>query len=187
MATAAPCRAGAAAAAAPAVDRADERRGGAAADKPRTGPDGLAGPARRDRRLPALQAGAVAHEPGLRRRQPRRGSGVRGRGARRRRGRAGRAVRGQGGPAADQDDRGDGLFARRRLHLQRPQVPPARQPQPGARRGGELRAVPQAPARRDPAAHDRRAREVRRPVPAARRHADHAAARRLPQLRRASR
>ena len=30
--------------------------------------------------------------------------------------------------SSDQDDRGDGLRAGRRLHLQRPQVPPARQP-----------------------------------------------------------
>jgi DNA polymerase len=37
---------------------------------------------------------------------------------------------GKAGPAADQDDRGDGVFARRRLHLQRAQVPPAGQPQP---------------------------------------------------------
>ena len=47
----------------------------------------------------------------------------------------GGAVRRHGRAAAHQDDRGDGLRARRRLHLQHPQMPAARQPQPRARRG----------------------------------------------------
>ena len=81
---------------------------------------------------------------------------------------------GKAGQLLDEDDRGDGLRPRRRLHLQRPQVPPARQPQPRARRGGQLRAVLEEAAGRDPAADDRRAGEVRRAVPAARRDADRA-------------
>ena len=132
-------------------------------DRGRTSPArpvGARGPAARprgDRRLPALPlcaGGRTEHR--LRRRQPAGAPRVRGRGAGRRRRSAGRALRRQGGPAADQDDRGDGLRARGRLHLQRHQVPPARQPQPRARRGRGLRAVLEEAARGAAPAHDRR-------------------------------
>ena len=74
---------------------------------------------------------------------PRRRPDVRRRGAGRRRGHARRAVRRPRRPAADRHHRArDGARARRRLYLQRHQVPPARQSQSRARRGRRVRAVP---------------------------------------------
>ncbi len=48
-----------------------------------------------------------------------------------------------------------------RLHRERDQVPAARQPQPGAGRSRDVRAVPGPADRHDPPARDRRARHVR--------------------------
>ena len=77
---------------------------------------------------------------------------VRRRGAGRRRGRAGRPVRRPRRAAPDEDDRGrDGTPAERRLHLQRPEVPAPRQPEPRARRDRGLPRLPRGPDRRDPA------------------------------------
>ena len=72
---------------------------------------------------------------------PQRRADVRRRGARRGRRHAGRAVRRPRRPAADEDHRGDRPHTRRRLHRERDQVPPARQPQSGAGRSRDLPAV----------------------------------------------
>ena len=97
-------------------------------------------------------------------------------------------------PGADEDQQGEpfvgragqlltkiieaiGLKRDRRLHRQRDQVPSAGQPQPGARRGGAVRAVPVPADRRDQAEGDRRARQVRGAVAAQDDRSDHAAAR----------
>ena len=108
---------------------------------PRRGPP-------RARRLPALQALLGPQADRLRRGQPARAAGVRRRGPGQRGGRAGRAVRRPRRSAPHEDDRGDGVLARRGLHLQRGEVPAPEQPQPGAGRDRRVRAVPEGAARR---------------------------------------
>src|SRR5437667_340202 len=85
------------------------------------------GAARSHRRLPALQARPAPHTPRVRRRQPARAPGVRGRGAGPRRGPTGRALRRARRPAPDRDHhQGDAARPQRRLHRERHQVPAAR-------------------------------------------------------------
>ena len=128
-------------------------------------------------RLQAVQAVHGAQEHRLRLGQPPRRAGLRGRGPRGDRGPQGRALRRRGGRAAHQDDRGDGLPPRRRLHLQRGEVPAAGQPQPGAGRDRRVRAVPARAAARGAAQGHRRAGQVRGADAAARHHAHHQDAR----------
>ena len=60
---------------------------------------------------------------------------------------SGRPFIGRAGDLLVEAPRLDRVAARRRLHHERREVPPAGQPRPGARRGRRLRAVPEAPAR----------------------------------------
>ena len=68
-----------------------------------------------------------------------------------------------------------GFTPRRRLHLQRREVPAAGQPQPGAGRDRRVRAVPARAARGHPAQGHRGAGKVRGADAAARHHAHHPA------------
>ena len=109
------------------------------------------------------------------------------RGARSRRGRPGRAVRGSRRPAPHADDRGrHGPAALVRLHRERPEVPSARKPEPGA---GRDRLVPRLPRDADrprEARGARRARQVRRTLPPRNRGGHHAPARKVGKLSRHS-
>ena len=113
------------------------------------------GHSKRYRRLYALPS---AQRPPLDRFRQRQSAGegrLRRRRSRRRRRRSGTAVRRTGGAASDPDDRKDLRQRRvagspqRRLHLQRRQMPSARQPRPGKRRDGNLRPVSRAPVTSD--------------------------------------
>jgi hypothetical protein len=111
-----------------------------------------------------LPARGDAPARGLRRGQPERGRDGGGRGARRRGGPHGPALRRARREAARPAARGRRIPARGRVYLQRPQVPAAREPQPGAGRGRGVQPVPAAagragrPARSSPAARSRRRR-----------------------------
>ncbi len=123
---------------------------------------------RRHRRLPPLPPARRPQQDRLRRRQRASAAGLRGRRSGRRRRRAGHPVRRPRRPVAHADDRRhrqEGRHpapARRRLHLQRGEVPPARQPHARARRNGNLRPVPLPPALRHPSQGHLRARRHRR-------------------------
>ena len=67
---------------------------------------------------------------------------------------------GRGGQAARQAAGGDRAPARRRLHRERPQVPPAGQPRSRARGDRVLQAVPAQADRADRAARDLHARQL---------------------------
>ncbi len=84
---------------------------------------------------------------------------------------------GQAGKLLDRAARGDRPHARRRLHRERAQVPPAGQPRPAARRDRGLRAAPLPPDRADPADGDRHARQLRDEAPLRQAARDHARAR----------
>ena len=77
-------------------------------------------------------------------------------------GRQRRAVRRPGGKTSRQHAGGDRSEARTEcLHHEYGQMPPARQPQPGAGRSGAMRAVPAPPDRAHQAEADRGARQSR--------------------------
>ena len=98
---------------------------------------------------------------GVRGRQRRRGPDVRRRGARAAGGSPGPALRGPGGQAARRAAGGRGPVPRRGVHHQRPEVAPARQPRPPARRDRGLPALPRPPDRADRADGDLHARKLR--------------------------
>ncbi len=77
------------------------------------------------------------------------------------RGHPGHPVRRARRTAADEDHRGDRAHARRCLHRQRHQVPPAAEPEPGAGRGRDLRTVPLSTDRHHQAEGDRRPGHIR--------------------------
>ena len=134
------------------------------------------------RRLPALQArAAAARTIVFGQGNPQARADVRGRGAGRRRGRAGpRLRRARPGQLLTKIIEAHRPAARGRVHRERPEVPAAREPQPGARRdpasasrswsGRSTSIRPDGP---------RRPRQVRGPVAAEDRRADHAPARPL--------
>ncbi len=91
---------------------------------------------------------------------------VRRRGAGLPRGQAGRAVRRPGREGARARCSATiGLTRAGRLHRQRAQVPPAREPRPAARRDRGLRGAPVRPGRADPAEGDLHARQLRDQAP----------------------
>ena len=101
-----------------------------------------------------------AHDRRLRRRQRGRRADVRRRGAGRERGQAGAAVRGPGRQAARRAARGDRAPARRGLHRERAQVPPARQSRPAAARDRGLPRLSGSAGRADRAARHLHPREL---------------------------
>ena len=126
-------------------------------------------------------AGRDAHDGGLRGGQRRRRPDVRRRGAGRERGQAGPAVRRPGRQAAGEAAGGDRPGARGRVHRQRAQVPPARQPRPAPARDRGLPGLPVAADRPDRAARDLHAGELLDQAPARRPDRDHAPARAAPR------
>ena len=85
---------------------------------------------------------------------------------------------GQAGKLLDKLLAGIGLDRSTGLHRQRPQVPPARQPRPAARRDRVLRAAPLPPDRADRAEGGRDARQLRDEAPVRQADRDHPCARR---------
>ena len=97
------------------------------------------------------QLAATRTDRRVRRGQRRRRPDVRRRGPRRPRGRAGPAVRRPGRAGCSTSCSSEiGLDARRRVHRERPQMPPSRQPRPAAAGDRQLPGLPVPAARADP-------------------------------------
>src|SRR5215203_3637266 len=141
--------------------RSDGRRG-RSRERDGGGAEAAAGPAvRGSQTLREVPPARDPDQTGLRRRQRRCRPDVRRRGARGRRGSAGPALRRPCRPAAEPDAGGDRACPRRRLHRQRPQVPPARQPRPAAVGDPGLRALPAGAGAADRAAGRLHPRQLR--------------------------
>ena len=123
-------------------------------------------PAHRMRSLHEMRARAHPHQYGLCRRQSARRTDVHRRGSRRGRGRHRRAVRGTRGRTALPDDRRHDVRPQdRNVHREHREMPPARKPQSGRRRGGGVHALPETPDRHGEPEGKRAARRGAAPGP----------------------